>query len=79
MLVTDIEQAVPGNGMDGLGLAEEARRRLPGLGVVYVTGRRSGLDGQVLRARDRFLPRPVQRAALVRAVRGLVGASRRAP
>lgn len=67
-------------GMGGLALAAEARRRWPGLGVVYVTGRPSGLDGQVLRARDRFLPKPVARVALLRAVRGLVGSpSRSAP
>jgi DNA-binding response OmpR family regulator len=73
VLVTDTDLAP--DGMDGLALAAEARRRWPGLGVVFVTGRPSGLDGQVLRARDRFLPKPVRRAALVRAVRGLVGAS----
>jgi CheY-like chemotaxis protein len=78
VLVTDTDLAP--DGMDGLALAAEARRRWPGLGVVFVTGRPSRLDGQVLRARDRFLPKPVRRAALVRAVRGLVGASsRRAP
>ena len=79
VLVTDTDLAAP-DGMDGLALAEEARRRWPGLGVVFVTGRPSRLDGQVLRARDRFLPKPVARGALVRAVRGLVGARwRRAP
>jgi hypothetical protein len=65
------------DGIGGLALAEEARRRWPGLGVVYVTGRPSGLDGHVLRARDRFLPGPVTPVALVRAVRGLVGTSSR--
>jgi CheY-like chemotaxis protein len=72
VLVTDTDLAP--DGMDGLALAEEARRRWPGLGVVFVTGRPSRLDGQVLRARDRFLPKPVVRVALARAVRGLVGA-----
>ncbi len=76
VLVTDTGLA-PGGGMDGLALAAEARRRWPGLGVVYVTGRPSRLDGQVLGGRDRFLPKPVRRAALVRTVRGLVGASLR--
>jgi two-component system, OmpR family, response regulator len=77
-LVTDTDLA-PG-GMDGLALAEEARRRWPGLGVVYVTGRPSKLHGHVLRGRDRFLPKPVMPGAVVRAVRGLVGAaSGRAP
>ncbi len=75
VLVTDTDLAP--DGMDGLALAEEARRRWPGLGVVFVTGRPSGLDGQVLGGRDRFLPKPVRRAALVRTVRGLVGASLR--
>ena len=75
VLVTDTDLA-PG-GMDGLALAVEARRRWPGLGVVYVTGRPSGLDGHVLRARDRFLPKPVMPPALVRAVRALMNASSR--
>src|SRR4051794_35705651 len=74
-LVTDTD-LTPG-GMDGLALAAEARRRWPGLGVVYVTGRPSKLDGHVLRGRDRFLPKPVMPVALVRAVRGLVGAPSR--
>ena len=77
-LVTDTDLA-PG-GMDGLALAAEARRRWPGLGVVYVTGRPSKLHGRALRGRDRFLPKPVMPGAVVRAVRGLVGAaSDRAP
>ena len=60
---------------DALSAAQDA-----GLLVVFVTGRPSKLDGHVLRARDRFLPKPVRRVALLRAVRGLVGApSRRAP
>jgi two-component system, OmpR family, response regulator len=61
--------------MDGLTLAGEARRRWPGLGVVFITGQPSRLDGYVLGARDRFLPRPVASVLLMRAVRGLVGAS----
>jgi DNA-binding response OmpR family regulator len=65
-----------GGGMDGLALAGEARRRWPHLGVVYVTGQPSGLDGQVLGARDRFVPQPVAPDALLRAVRGLLTASR---
>jgi DNA-binding response OmpR family regulator len=58
--------------MDGLALAGEARRRWPDLGVVYVTERPSRLDGHVLGARDRFLPRPVARRALMCTVRGLL-------
>jgi two-component system C4-dicarboxylate transport response regulator DctD len=77
-LVTDTDLA--SGGMDGLALAAEARRRWPNLGVVYVTGRPSKLHGRALRGRDRFLPKPVMPGAVVRAVRGLVGAtSDRAP
>jgi CheY-like chemotaxis protein len=76
VLVTDTE--LPAGSLDGLALAAAARRRWPGLGVVYITGRPSGLDGHVLGARDRFLPRPVAPASLVRAVGGLMFAPRRA-
>jgi CheY-like chemotaxis protein len=80
VLVADTDPAPEGGAMDALALVQEARRRWPGLGVVYVTGRPSRLDGQVLRGRDRFLPKPVRPPALVRTVRGLVGArSRWAP
>ena len=75
-LVTDTDPA-PDDGMDGLALAAEARRRWPGLGVVYFTSRPSKLHGHVLRGRDRFLPKPVMPAAVVRAVRGLMGAASR--
>src|SRR3712207_4779381 len=71
VLVADTTPALEG-GMDALALAQEARRRWPGLGVVFVTGRPSGLDGQVLGGRDRFLPKPVRPPALVRTVRGLL-------
>jgi CheY-like chemotaxis protein len=57
---------------DGFAVAAEARRRWPGVGVVYVTGRRpSRLDGRVLGPRDLFLLKPVAPTALVRAVSGL--------
>jgi CheY-like chemotaxis protein len=76
VLVTDTD--LPAGGLDRLALAEEARRRWPGLGVVYISGRPSGLDGHVLGPRDRFLPRPVAPVSLVRAVGGLMAAPRRA-
>ena len=74
VLVADTD-CEPEGGLDAFALAEVARGRWPGLGVVYVTGRRrpSRLDGRVLGARDRFLPKPVRPDALVRAVRGLLG------
>jgi DNA-binding response OmpR family regulator len=72
VLVAAVDTAAARGGPDELALAADARRRWPGVGVVYVTGRRpSRLDGQVLGARDRFLPKPVAPRALVRAVGAL--------
>jgi DNA-binding response OmpR family regulator len=77
VLVTDVNLG-PGE-MDGIALADEAKRRWPGVGVVFITGRPSNLDGRALGARDRFLPKPFPPHALVRAVRGLIpGAPARA-
>jgi DNA-binding response OmpR family regulator len=71
VLVAAVDAAARGM-PDGLALAAEARRRWPGVGVVYLIARRpSRLDGQVLGPRDRFLPKPVAPSALVRAVNGL--------
>jgi DNA-binding response OmpR family regulator len=74
VLVTDVDL---GGGMDGLALAREVRRRWPGVGVVYVTGRPSSLDGHALGARERFLPKPFALPRLTAAVRDLMGRSRR--
>ena len=74
VLVTDVDL---GAGMDGLALAREVRRRWPGVGVVYVTGRPSNLDGHALGARERFLPKPFALPRLTAAVRDLMGRSRR--
>ena len=76
VLVTDVNL---GPGMDGLALAEAARRRLPGLGIVYITGRPSNLDGHALGARERFLPKPFAPETVVRAVRSLLAAPHPAP
>ncbi len=70
VLVTDVDL---GAGMDGLALAREVRRRWPGVGVVYVTGRPSNLDGHALVARERFLTKPFALARLTAAVRDLMG------
>ena len=74
VLVTDVDL---GAGMDGLALAAEVRRRWPGVGVVYVTGRPSNLDGHALGARERFLTKPFALARLTTAVRDLMGRSGR--
>jgi DNA-binding response OmpR family regulator len=74
VLVTDVNL---GGGMDGLALAREVRRRWPEVGVVYVTGRPSKLDGHALGARERFLPKPFGPSRLTAAVHQLMGRSRR--
>ena len=74
VLVTDVNL---GGGMDGLALAREVRRRWPEVGVVYVTGRPSKLDGHALGARERFLPKPFGRSRLTAAVHQLMGRSHR--
>lgn len=66
VVVTDIEL---GPGMDGLALGAELRRRWPGIGIIYVTGRPSRLSGHALGTGERFLPKPFALAALTRAVR----------
>jgi len=69
VVVTDVDL---GTGLNGVALAAEARRRWPGVGVVYITGRPSNLNGHALGARDRFLPKPFRPDALVRMVRALM-------
>ena len=44
-----------GPGMDGLALGAEARRRWPGVGVVYVTGHPDSFDGRLLGPRERYI------------------------
>ncbi len=61
-----------GPGMDGLAFAAEARRRWPGIGLVYATGHPDNLDGQLLGPRERYLVKPYAPAALLGAVRRLM-------
>lgn len=70
VLVTDVDL---GRGMSGLDVAAAARRRWPGLGVLYITGRPGNLQGVPLRGRDRFLSKPFRAAALIDTVRDLMG------
>jgi CheY-like chemotaxis protein len=60
-----------GAGMDGLALGAEARRRWPGVGVVYATGHPDGFDGRLLGPRERYVLKPFAPAALLSAVRRL--------
>jgi DNA-binding response OmpR family regulator len=61
-----------GPGMDGLALGAEARRRWPGVGVVYATGYPDDLGGRPLGPRERYLVKPVAPGALLGAVRRLM-------
>ena len=60
-----------GPGMDGLALGAEARRRWPGVGVVYATGHPDSFDGRLLGPRERYVLKPFAPAALLGAVRRL--------
>ena len=68
VLVADLRL---GPGMDGLALGAEARRRWPGVGVVYATGHPDSFDGRLLGPRERYVLKPVAPAALLGAVRRL--------
>jgi DNA-binding response OmpR family regulator len=60
-----------GPGMDGLALGAEARRRWPGVGIVYATGHPDSFDGRLLGPRERYVLKPFAPAALLGAVRRL--------
>jgi CheY-like chemotaxis protein len=74
VLVTDVNL---GRGLDGVALAAEARRSVPGLEVLYVTGTPERvLKGRSTpRPRERVLGKPFHTVELVETVRGLVASS----
>jgi CheY-like chemotaxis protein len=74
VLVTDVNL---GPGADGLALAEEARRRLPGLPVVYVTGNPDRVVSRGLGPGEMLLPKPFDPAVLAQEVQALAHAARR--
>ncbi len=63
ILVTDINL---GGGMDGLAFGRAARGVLPGLPVVYISGRYEDVSG--LSPAERFLAKPFGVTALLRAI-----------
>ncbi|HZF76898.1 MAG TPA: response regulator [Acetobacteraceae bacterium] len=69
VLVTDVNL---GPGMDGIELAEEARRRWPGLRVVVMTGNPGNLDRLSPGLHRAALTKPFAIGRLVARVRGLV-------
>lgn len=74
VLVTDVNL---GRGLDGVALAAEARRSVPGLQVLYVTGTPERvLKGRTApRPQERVLSKPFHTVELVDTVRGLVASS----
>lgn len=72
VVVTDVDLGA--GCRNGLQIAERARRCWPGVGIVFITGRPSNLDGYALGRRDRFLPKPFPFASLFHAVEGLLHA-----
>lgn len=74
VLVTDVDL---GGGMNGLALADEARRRWPEVGVVVMTGRPSNLGGRGRDPREICLLKPFGTPRLAAAVHELMGRSRR--
>ena len=74
VVVTDVNL---GKGMDGLSLAEEVGRRWPGAGVVVMTGNPAHLQDRAFGPRERCLMKPFSQAAMMSAVRELMGRSTR--
>ncbi len=68
VLVTDLNL---GPGADGITLATEARRRRPGLPVVYVTGNPDQVAARGLGPGERLFAKPFDPAALAAEVRSL--------
>src|SRR3712207_4121450 len=68
VVVTDLNL---GPGMDGMVLAAEMRRQLPGVTVIYATGNASWLAGQVgaFQPGDKLFAKPYDLPGLVTAVR----------
>lgn len=74
VLVTDVNL---GGGMDGFALADEARRRWPGVGVVVMTGKPSNLNDRRPDPREVCLVKPFGPPRLAAIVNELLGRSRR--
>lgn len=69
VLVTDLNL---GPGPDGFAVATEARRRLPGLRVVYATGNPDRLAGRQLEPWERLFTKPFDLTELVQEVRTMM-------
>jgi DNA-binding response OmpR family regulator len=70
ILVTDVNL---GDGMDGLALVVEARRRWPEVGVVVMTGDPANIEGRCSGPREVLLLKPMGLSQVAHAVHGLAG------
>jgi DNA-binding NtrC family response regulator len=70
ILVTDVNL---GDGMDGLALVIEARRRWPEVGVVVMTGDPANIEGRCSDPREVLLLKPMGLSQVADAVHGLAG------
>lgn len=66
LIVTDVDL---GPGPSGADLADELHRLRPELGIIFITGRITSLQGRVLDPREAILPKPFESCALSRLVR----------
>jgi CheY-like chemotaxis protein len=73
-VVTDVE--MPAGSMNGFALARRIRDERPDIGVLVASGRAAPSPGD-LPDECRFLPKPVDPATLVRAIRTLLDRPRR--
>lgn len=69
LLITDIQ--LPGT-LDGIGLARAARRRTPGLPVIFMTGRAEDAN-EARSANDAFVPKPYLPSEICAVARRLIG------
>ena len=72
VVITDVDLGAGCH--SGIEIADQARDCWPSVGLVFITGRPSNLNGRALGKRDRFLPKPFRPAALIQAVKALLNA-----
>ena len=68
VMVTDVDL---GNGPTGLELADNLRRMLPELAIIFITGRAASVAGRAMGPREAVLSKPFEGSELARIVRAL--------
>lgn len=70
LLLTDIQ--MPGT-LDGHGLVDQARRLLPHLPVIFMTGRPDTVTSRPLRSDEAFVAKPYLPSDICRAIKAMLG------